>query len=524
MINRQIGTIFKRVRAWRSALPPMGLIKGWTLVPVALGIIALYAFPAVTHLYRETSVLIRDLSLGSPVLASLLVALLLGRVGLLVATGAHLIMLALFIPMAGEAQPGQALAVIGTLVATQVAVSIIALLTERLRRDIVSLEQANRVLRNMALLDELTGLFNYRYLKMRLKEELELVDRTGRTTALLMLDIDHFKDYNDIHGHLAGDRALVELARILEETVRISDVVIRYGGEEFVIIAPEIVPEAAYRLGQRICQSVANHRFSGNDAFDTSLSISIGISVYPLWADTGRELILQADQALYHAKFNGGNRAELYPDAEDQTVNLRSDEEDAVVLAAVRTLLRVISARDGYTYSHSQRVMKYALSIGKRLDMKSEELRTLQWASLVHDLGKIQLSSNVLMKPEGLDDAEWALIQRHPDTSAQIIEPIIERMGAISDVVRAHHERLDGSGYPHGLTGESIPFAARILTVADAIDAMRAERPYRKSLDTQEIIKELEMFSGVQFDPVVVETAIAFLRDEELSLSELADG
>ena len=156
--------------------------------------------------------------------------------------------------------------------------------------------------------------------------------------------------------------------------------------------------------------------------------------------------------------------------------------------------------------------MKYSVVIAERMGLDMDDLRTLQWAALVHDLGKIELSEEILNKPRCLEDHEWDAIRRHPDTSAQIIEPIIERMYSISEAVRAHHERYDGKGYPRGMVGEEIPISARVLAVADAIDAMYSDRPYRERLAIEEITEELKGGRFQQFDPDVVDVAVEALQ------------
>ncbi|MFW5896596.1 MAG: diguanylate cyclase, partial [Bacillota bacterium] len=346
----------------------------------------------------------------------------------------------------------------------------------------------------------------------RIQEELARADRLRNSLVLIILDIDHFKHYNDIYGHLQGDRALIKLSGLLRRSIRRSDVVFRYGGEEFIILAPGADGREGAALAERIRFQVAASDFSDRaGGSGPSLSVSAGFSVYPNWAQGRQELLRQADEALYHAKRQGGDRVERYPDAAE--VDEERVGEDGAVLAAVRTLLNIISARDGYTYNHSQRVMKYSLGIGHHMDLEESDLRVLQWSALIHDLGKIELSRSLLMKSRDLDRREWEAVRRHPDTSARLVEPVIDRMGIIGEVVRAHHEHYDGGGYPRGLRGDEIPFHARILAVADAIDAMLAERPYRPGVPREEVVEELRECAGSQFDPEVVEAAVQFLRE-----------
>ncbi len=494
--------------------PRVGLVEGGAIAVAVFAVIILYAAPLILHTLEWTPDILRLSSLGGPVLGAMLAALLLGRAGLAVASVANVIVLIFFgrevIGSGSEPAPELAMAVIGFVLATQVAATIIAILTERMKSNIREMETVNSSLERLALVDEMTGLYNFRYFGQRMDEEISSSMRSGQPLALILVDVDHFKHYNDTYGHPQGDRALVKLANLLRRCVRRSDVVFRYGGEEFIVLAPGADGSQAHTLAERIRRRVEETDFSdGSGGAGPSLSVSAGFSVYPQWSGDAAELLRGADEALYHAKRQGGDRVERFPDAAG--VDEEQAGEDGAVLAAVRTLLNIISARDGYTYNHSHRVMKYCLGIGKAMGLDEADLRILQWSSLIHDLGKIDLSRSVLMKSDDLDQREWEAVRRHPDSSARIMEPVIDRMGIVADVVRCHHERYDGSGYPRGLEGPKIPFHARILAVADAMDAMLAERPYRPGIPTGEVVEELQRYSGTQFDPEVVEAAQQYL-------------
>ncbi len=490
----------------------MGMSFGWpAMLALVVLIPLLYVSPFLVNTYTAASDVLCHISFGIPIITSFMVALLLGWTGLLIASAAHVIALQIMAGQSEWMEPTVALTMIGIIIATQVSAVIITLLVQQLRRQMADVQDVNDLLREMALVDEMTGIYNYRYFMNRLDRELLSAERYGRPMALLLVDIDHFKSYNDMNGHLAGDEALRRLSALFEESIRPSDTVARYGGEEFVIIVPDTDAEAALAQAERLCGIVAREPFTWGDRKTAgALTVSIGVSVYPSMALDKDTLLRQADDSLYYAKQMSGDRAELYNEAVigvDEEVR-----EDTAVLASIRTLLGVISARDGYTYDHSRRVMKYSVVIAERMGLKMDDLRTLQWAALVHDLGKIELSAEILNKPRCLEDHEWDAIRRHPDTSAQIIEPIIERMYSITETVRAHHERYDGKGYPRGMVGEEIPISARVLAVADAIDAMYSDRPYRERLAVEEITEELRGGRFQQFDPDVVDVAVEALE------------
>ena len=180
------------------------------------------------------------------------------------------------------------------------------------------------------------------------------------------------------------------------------------------------------------------------------------------------------------------------------------EQRAEVLFKAIRALASAIDAKSYYTGRHSDRVTELCVEIGQELRLDTQSLYTLELAANVHDVGKIGTPDAVLAKPGKLDADEWECIKKHPGIGADILAGIDE-LQEIADIVRHHHEHLDGSGYPDGLQGEAIPFLARILTVADAFEAMTADRPYRKSCSWEDALAELRRTSGTQFDPVIVE-------------------
>jgi HD-GYP domain-containing protein (c-di-GMP phosphodiesterase class II) len=180
-------------------------------------------------------------------------------------------------------------------------------------------------------------------------------------------------------------------------------------------------------------------------------------------------------------------------------------------LGTLKVLTAAIEAKDPYTRGHSARVNEYAKAIGVELGLSDEQLEFLQYAALLHDVGKIGIDEKILCKPGKLDRKEWGTIRDHPLMGAGIIEPI-ELFSEILPFVIHHHEAFDGDGYPRGLTGSEIPYGARIITVADAFDAMTSDRPYRKAFSVDAALEELQDNSGTQFDPTVVEAFLAAIE------------
>src|SRR4051794_18695217 len=182
----------------------------------------------------------------------------------------------------------------------------------------------------------------------------------------------------------------------------------------------------------------------------------------------------------------------------------------------VSILVEAATPKDGYTSDHAYQVARLSQLVGVELSLNEEEIETLVLAALLHDLGKLGVADAVLEKPGPLTEEEWTAVKRHPDIGAGMIEPLEILSGEVP-VVRHHHESYDGNGYPDGLEGEEIPFAARIVAAVDAYDVMRRGRPYRPRHTQAEALEELSREAGLQFDPLVVEALIWVLASEQPS-------
>jgi len=182
-------------------------------------------------------------------------------------------------------------------------------------------------------------------------------------------------------------------------------------------------------------------------------------------------------------------------------------------LETIRALAAAIDAKDPYTKGHSERVAQMAVSLARELNLPEEEIENLEYSALLHDIGKIGIDERILGKDDGLTNEEYDKIKKHTITGAKIIEPV-DFLKKSYQVIYHHHERFNGNGYPDGIKEENIPLAARIISVADAYDAMNSNRPYRKRLSKDKIMKELKEQSGKQFDPKIVKTLISILERE----------
>ncbi|AVX29916.1 diguanylate cyclase (GGDEF) domain-containing protein [Carboxydocella thermautotrophica] len=367
-----------------------------------------------------------------------------------------------------------------------------------------------------AITDRLTGLYNQKQFYELLQSEIAAAQLYKKPLSLLMLDVDFFKQYNDTFGHPAGDRLLKEFARILVENVRPDDIVARYGGEEFAIILRETSLEQALDIAERIRQKVADSRFEGRLQQPSGrITCSIGIAQYPVHAKTLEDLVKRADEALYRAKYNGRNRVAYHLTFMDALLeSLPAEEKNK--LERLKTMITVINARDRYTFGHSERVMMLACKVGERMGLTAERLNLLQLAAYFHDIGKMEVTKEILCKEGDLTEAEWEQLKQHAVAGGAVVKTI-PVLAEAALIIRHHHERYDGSGYPDGLAGDNIPLEARILAVVDAWDAMTSTRVFREAKGPEQALLEIREQSGKQFDPRIVEIFTALVEGGELN-------
>ncbi len=404
-----------------------------------------------------------------------------------------------------------------------------------------------------AITDGLTGVKTHRFLMEALSSEWKRSTRANRPFALVLMDLDRFKFVNDFYGHLEGDVVLQRVGHILEQNCRSSDVVARYGGDEFVILMPETTIEQARQLASKLRGWVAADPLLR----DKNITASFGIAGFPVHGSTPQELIQVADSSMYLSKHQGGNSVssaehydpietkkwkkdvleaylgvtlkrlfstgpeafeEIYRRLEQFTRSLTeqgtpasADTLPAAVVETVTSLALAIDAKDHYTQGHSQKVSAYSVMIAQALGMEQAAVEEIRLAGLLHDIGKVGIPQTILNKSGPLDASEWETMKTHTELGAKILEPL-DAMKRIRLMVRHHHEFYDGSGYPDRLEGESIPYGARVIAIADAYDTITSERTYKKARPPEDAFAELLRCAANQFDPEIVRLFIETMR------------
>jgi diguanylate cyclase (GGDEF)-like protein len=352
--------------------------------------------------------------------------------------------------------------------------------------------------------DSLTGLGNHRAFHETLSAA--IAERAAANTpfVLLAIDLDGLKRINDTDGHLAGDTHIKKVADSLRTVVGDEGTVHRTGGDEFMVVLP----------GRRNWDGLAIARRIEEHAREAIGQRALSIGLTESTGTEGRHLLVgQADLALYEAKrtrlnavvFNAG-LAKL-----TRATGQKADGPYPEQRALAAALARAVDAKDVGTQSHCETVSQLCVTIGERLGVRGPELERLRLAGLLHDVGKIGVADAILQKPTELDAAEREAMASHVDIGHSIL--LAAELPIEAEWILYHHERFDGTGYPDGRHGSDIPLGSRIVSVADAFEAMTADRPYRPSMPVEAAVAELHRHSDTQFDGRCVHALVEAISD-----------
>jgi len=377
------------------------------------------------------------------------------------------------------------------------------------------IEMQNK-LYQQAITDSLTGLYNRRYFDEKITKEFQRSKRHKRIFSILIVDIDGFKQANDLYGHSFGDELLIKARDVFQQVLRTEDAIFRYGGDEFAMILPETVKEGAIDVSERLKLKFAKE-FNFRDK-RMQFSLSIGIASHPEDGSTEKQLLHAADSRMYLSKERGGNIITSHDKTDEITIN------DELLL---RSLAKLISLMDKHNQdveltniSHATELRALSSEIGRRLGLSPARLYVLEQASMLHDIGTLHISNSIFNKEEKLTESEWVEIKKHVEIGEMIIGLIAtnekEELHDLKNIVAQHHEWVNGEGYPRGLKGDEILLEAKILAATDAYSAMTNRRPYRDAMSKTEALAELNRNVGQQFDSRVVEVLTDLEKNNEL--------
>jgi len=327
--------------------------------------------------------------------------------------------------------------------------------------------------------DELTGLYNRRYYE----EELHRLNTINNLPlSLIMGDVNGLKLINDSFGHEVGDKLLKKAATIIRQGCRANDIVARLGGDEFIIILPKSNAEDTALLLEKIKALLKKERVDGLE-----ISISFGFETKTEESQEIREVFKNTEDQMYRSK--------IY-----ESASIRSETIDLIT--------STLFAKNGRELIHSKKVSELCVALSEKMGLSKDEINLMRLAGLMHDIGKIGISDEILNKTGSLNDDEYAEIKKHPEIGYRILSSVNE-YSEISDYVLQHQEKWDGTGYPQGLKGEEIKMEARIIAIADSYDAMTTQRTYRDALSREEAMHEIRRCAGTQFDPWIAEMFLA---------------
>ena len=344
-------------------------------------------------------------------------------------------------------------------------------------RDITKRKNREEMIQQLSYRDSLTGIYNRTYFQIK---RTELDTPAYLPLSVIVGDVNGMKLINDAFGHTEGDNLLKYVAHILTQCSREGDVVTRTGGDEFSILMPNTDSQTAKVVLDRI-RALCEEKRQEKDAFYTD--IALGYATKNEMSESLEKTMILAEDLMYRRKLL-------------EHKSLHSD-----ILASIKTTM---FEKSNETQEHAERLAELSKKLGRVIGLSEDKMDELELVAMLHDLGKISVDKNILTKPGKLSDEDWREIKKHPEIGYRIANSTPE-LSHIAEYILYHHEHWDGSGYPMGIAGTSIPLISRMIAVVDAYDAMTQDRSYRKALTIDMAVKEILSHAGTQFDPEISE-------------------
>lgn len=399
----------------------------------------------------------------------------------------------------------------------------------RLAREILTSHLTNANLyqhaRMTSMTDALTGVGSRKMLEDSLQTEFDRARRYRCPFSVAIIDLDNFKTINDTLGHGSGDEALKQLARCMSQQKRSTDILGRYGGDEFVILMPQTTAHEALALIERLRSQV--HQIRLGEGMHLTISCGIAEILFDIDSSPG-DLIRRADLALYEAKSAGRDCARLWEKTMTKAVDTNdieiarikqlqrrvaglSEKAEAMFMNSIASLIKTLESKNQWAQHHSEYVTAYAHGIAATLGIGPKHTEVICRAAILHDIGKVGIPDQILLKQGPLSRRERKVMEQHPLIAVRVLEKMnfLEREITI---IRHHHERWNGQGYPDGLSGNAIPLGARILAVADTLDALTADRPFRPGMPLHRALKILVDSAGYELDPEITRALVTWIE------------